>query len=149
MIKHRVLSIKSRFLQLLTLRKLLGGFSGLRQPCTPGGSSFLRPMVYSSSLSHVSCLKRKTFMGGGVSTSKQTTQCLNVSQMTLSELHWGDNSPNTCAYFSKNETWHESTCLAVPVQDCPPLMGAGLSQRRVRCLFIVDPQLLQGPQQLQ
>lgn len=45
---------------VVTLRKLLGGFCGLRQPCTPGGSSSLQPTVKSSSLSQVSCLKVKT-----------------------------------------------------------------------------------------
>lgn len=43
-----------------TLRKLLGGFCGLKQPWTPGGSSSFQPIVKSSSLSQVSCLHTKT-----------------------------------------------------------------------------------------
>lgn len=52
-------------------------------------------------------------------------------------------------YFWKMETWQVSCSLLGPEQGLPPRRGAGLSHRLLRCLFMVDPQPLHGPQQLQ
>lgn len=63
---------------MFTLRKLLAGLFGLRQPCTPGGSSSLQPIVKSSSLSQVSCLDKKTWTQKIIHLCMTTKYHLNI-----------------------------------------------------------------------
>lgn len=70
---------------VFTLRKLLAGLCGLRQPCTPGGSSSLQPTVKSWSLSQVSRL----FKGNQISkASLHCNKADNLKWFPLTFRRW-------------------------------------------------------------